>query len=113
MAAVHTPEVAAHESGAACESHVAKPSEAKTSVARLKMIVHSLQERLGDGFDTAELAAEVEAEFAMYAGSRVTQFVPILVERQVRARLSAGSNTVDVGLPEEGAASPQSQRRTR
>ena len=55
-------------------------------------IVQSLRARLGEGVDAAVIAAAVEAEFALYAGARVTQFVPILVERGVQARLCGESS---------------------
>ncbi len=54
---------------------------------QVELIVRSLRTRLGEGFDAAHITAEVEEEFAAYSAARVTQFVPIFVERRVWARL--------------------------
>ena len=54
---------------------------------RIEMVVRSLQVRLGVGIDPALIRTEVEAEFATYAAARVREFVPILVETHVQARL--------------------------
>ena len=54
----------------------------------IESIVGSLCARLGGGLDVATISAEVEAAFAEFSTARVTQFVPILVERRVWARLS-------------------------
>ena len=69
---------------------------ARRSIARLSSptddatstIVRSLLARLGQRFDAVTVATEVEAEFASFAGIRITQFVPIFVERRVGDRLS-------------------------
>jgi hypothetical protein len=42
---------------------------------------------LGAEVELAAITAEVEHELAAYSTARVTDFVPILVEREVRARL--------------------------
>ena len=54
---------------------------------RIEMVVRSLQVRLGVGIDPALIRTEVEAEFETYADARVREFVPILVETHVHARL--------------------------
>jgi len=57
------------------------------SMPRVESIVRSLHLRLGEDFDFAVIAAEVEAELSTYAQARVTQFIPILVESRVWQRL--------------------------
>jgi hypothetical protein len=57
-------------------------------------VVRGLQARLWTGFDASEIAAEVQAEFVRFSEARITQFVPILVERNVRARLTSVPSTV-------------------
>ncbi len=54
---------------------------------RVELVVRSLQARLGVSVDPALIRTEVEAEFETYAAARVRQFVPILVETRVQARL--------------------------
>lgn len=63
------------------------PNETTVSTPRVESIVRSLRVRLGGDSDIAAIAAEVEAEFSSYANARVTQFIPILVERRVWERL--------------------------
>jgi hypothetical protein len=66
---------------------VATLIESATEMQRVESIVQSLHSRLGAHFDAAVIAAEVESEFAAYSTARITQFVPILVESRVWARL--------------------------
>jgi hypothetical protein len=54
---------------------------------RVESVVRSLNARLGDGVDAAVVTAAVEAEFAAYSAARITQFVPVIVESRVWARL--------------------------
>jgi hypothetical protein len=63
------------------------PSDTKPSTPSVESIVRSLHTRLGEESDFAVLVAEVEAEFSSYADARVSQFIPILVQRHVWARL--------------------------
>lgn len=72
----------------AAEHHVPTPAESPNVAQRVEAIVRSLHVRLGEGFDRTAIAAEVDAEFAMYSTATVAQYVPILVERGVWARLS-------------------------
>ena len=53
---------------------------------RIEAVVQSLQVRL-DVIDPVLIRTEVETEFATYAGARVREFVPVLVETHVQARL--------------------------
>ena len=53
----------------------------------IETVVRSLQVRLGVGIDPTVIRTEVEAEFATYAAARVREFIPILVETHVHARL--------------------------
>ena len=53
----------------------------------IESVVRSLQVRLGVGVDPAVIRTEVEAEFATYAAASVREFIPILVESHVHARL--------------------------
>ena len=62
-------------------------AEERATTPRVESIVRSLRLRLGEGSDFAAIVAEVEAELAMYANARVTQFIPILVESRVWERL--------------------------
>lgn len=66
---------------------VSGPSHTTMSTPRVESIVRSVRVRLGEGWDFAVIAAEVEAELSAYANARVTQFIPILVESRVWARL--------------------------
>ena len=54
---------------------------------QIEMVVRSMQVRLGVSVDPALIRAEVEAEFATYAAARVREFVPILVESNLRDRM--------------------------
>ena len=54
-------------------------------------IVRSLQGRLGKDFDVAVIEAEVKAELATYSEASVTQYIPVLVERRVNARLGGSA----------------------
>jgi hypothetical protein len=56
-------------------------------------IVQSLRARLAADIDTVVIAAQVEAELAAYSAARITQFVPILVEGRVWARLCRQRST--------------------
>ena len=57
----------------------------------IETVAQSLQGRLGAAVDLERIRAEVQAEFAIFSGSRVRDFVPILVETRVRSRLLAES----------------------
>ena len=59
----------------------------RSSQRRMEMVVESLQVRLGAAVDPSLIRGEVEAEFATYASARLREFVPILVEARVQARL--------------------------
>jgi hypothetical protein len=69
------------------EVHGPGETRMSTPMPRVESIVRSLHLRLGEGFDFAVIAAEVEAELSTYAHARVTQFIPILVESRVWQRL--------------------------
>jgi hypothetical protein len=53
----------------------------------IESVVNGLHVRFGAAVALATIAAEVEREFARYSNARVTDFVPILVERGVQSRL--------------------------
>ena len=57
----------------------------------IESIVTSLRERLGEHFDVAVITEAVAAELARFSRARVTQYVPILVERRVAACLRWGA----------------------
>ena len=59
----------------------------EVSARQIEVVVQSLEGRLGAAVDSVRIRAEVEAQFAAYAHARVRDFVPILVEIQVRSRL--------------------------
>lgn len=65
----------------------------RTSEQRVESVVRSLQAGFDDTVDAARITAEVEAEFDTYSEVRVTEFVPIFVERRVRARLTQGQRS--------------------
>jgi hypothetical protein len=50
-------------------------------------LVRALHSRFGSRVELAEIEAEVELELSSFADARVTDFLPILVERKVQARL--------------------------
>jgi hypothetical protein len=62
---------------------------------RVDSIVRSLHARLGERVEAAVISAAVEEEFAAYSAARITQFVPIIVESRVRARLWPQRSAVD------------------
>ena len=55
---------------------------------RVESVVQSLQVGLEDTVEVSLIEAAVEAEFDSFAEARVGDFVPIFVERHVRARLA-------------------------
>ena len=59
--------------------------------SEIDSIVRSLHVRLGEGFDIAVIEAEVKAALANYSQVPVTQFIPVLVERRVTARLDGSA----------------------
>ena len=71
-------------------TEVAEKPSSSLSTSTVEAIVRSLQARLGDTIDNADLTAEVETELAAYAAARVTTFVPILVERRIRRHAPTG-----------------------
>jgi hypothetical protein len=54
---------------------------------QIDAVVRSLQVRLGTSADPSQIRAEVEAEFATFAAARVRDFVPVIAEAHVHARL--------------------------
>ena len=54
---------------------------------QIDAVVRSLQVRLGTGADPRQIRSEVEAEFATFAPARVRDFVPVIAEAHVHARL--------------------------
>jgi hypothetical protein len=52
-----------------------------------RVVVDALEARFGDVVDRQTLDAVVQADFSRYAQARVKDFVPVLVERDVSARL--------------------------
>jgi Protein of unknown function (DUF3562) len=50
-------------------------------------VVASLRDRAGDGLPETELRPAVERSLARFRGARVRDYVPLLVERQVRSEL--------------------------
>ena len=53
----------------------------------IEIVTRSLNARLGAAVDPALIRAEVQAEFASYSQAPVRDFIPLLVEKRVRARL--------------------------
>ena len=51
-------------------------------------IVRALCDRLGEAVERSRIIAAVEDELVSYRSARVTQFVPVLVERRVYDRLA-------------------------
>jgi hypothetical protein len=54
---------------------------------QVRSVVESLQRRAKAPVDHDTLTAVVEADFHRYDSARIKDFVPALVERDVRARL--------------------------
>jgi hypothetical protein len=63
------------------------PGEDPRLTRQIESVVNGLQTRFGAVIELATIAVEVEREFARYSDVRVTDFVPILVERGVQTRL--------------------------
>lgn len=55
---------------------------------QMEPLVTSLVAALAGRVDEQTVAAAVREEYAAYAGARITQFIPLLVEQKVRARLA-------------------------
>lgn len=53
----------------------------------IERVVLSLESRDDPGVDHDTLTAVVEADFRRYDSARIKDFVPLLVERDIRARL--------------------------
>ncbi len=56
-----------------------------TVAQRVLRVVAELERRVGAGMDRDLLTAAVEADFHRYDSARIKEFVPVLVEREVRA----------------------------
>ena len=54
----------------------------------IELVVRSLEASLGGAVSTERIRAEVEAEFAAFSEARIREYVPILAETRVRARLT-------------------------
>ena len=66
-----------------------------------KSVADRLAQRFGDRVDRHTLDAVVEADFSRYADARIRDFLPLLVERDIRERM------VQLGLPKHfGATNP-------
>ena len=55
--------------------------------------VRRLHDRFSDKIDAGQLEAQVRAMYARFDGAPVQEFVPILVEREVRSRLGRLTDT--------------------
>jgi hypothetical protein len=63
------------------------PAAEASQDRHIELVVVSLQVRLGASVDPTLIRAEVEAQFAAYAHARIRDYIPVLVEAQVRSRL--------------------------
>jgi len=54
----------------------------------IELVVRSLQARLDGAVAPNRIRAEGEAEFAAFSEARIREYVPVLVETRVRARLA-------------------------
>ena len=61
--------------------------EAVMDIKQVRSVVESLERRVKTPVDHDTLTAVVEADFHRYDSARIKDFVPALVERDVRARL--------------------------
>ncbi len=59
-----------------------------SSDEQMAPLIASLVAAYAGSVDEEAVATAVRAEFAAYAGARITQFIPLLVEQKVRARLA-------------------------
>ena len=55
---------------------------------QMEPLVTSLVAALAGRVDEETVAAVVREEYAAYAGARITQYIPLLVEQRVRARFA-------------------------
>jgi hypothetical protein len=53
----------------------------------IEHVVDALTDRVDPGVDHDTLTAVVEADFKRYESARIKDFVPVLVERDIRQRL--------------------------
>lgn len=66
----------------------------------IDQVVDALEIGVGSAVDRDTLAAVVEADFGRYSSTaRITAFVPIFVERDVRARLQKHRNARKRPIP--------------
>jgi hypothetical protein len=65
----------------------ARPASDPSWGRHIELVVRSLRTRLGAAVGLDLIRAEVETGFAAYSQARVRDFVPILVEAEVRSRL--------------------------
>jgi len=65
-------------------------------------IVRSLRERVETPVDEQTLTEVVEADFTRYDSARIKEFVPALVERDVREQLLRGPHTRSDGTHSSG-----------
>jgi hypothetical protein len=64
-----------------------RPAADSSHRRQIERVVQSLRARLDATVGLDRIKAEVEAGFAAYSQARVRDFVPILVEADVRSRL--------------------------
>ena len=65
----------------------------------IERVVESLESRADPGVDHDTLTAVVEADFRRYDSARIKDFIPLLVERDIRARLVHLRARTRAGLP--------------
>ena len=71
-----------------------RSGEQATSAAPVDWLVRSLLGRFDGSFDAVAIEAEVNLEFARYSQAPVRQYIPILVERAVEARLRQAEHPI-------------------
>jgi hypothetical protein len=53
---------------------------------QLSRVTHQLEDKYKDRADAVEVAAAVQEEAAHFAGAKVTQYIPVLVQHAVQER---------------------------
>jgi hypothetical protein len=59
----------------------------KVTATQKRRVMTSLEAQFGEAVDQHVLQAVVDADFALYENAHVKDFVPVLVEKDVRARI--------------------------
>ncbi len=73
--------------GGAAVTAVAEKAQDESNEKKVALIVSTLRDRLHTPVDDDTLTEFVRADFTRYEQARIRDFIPVLVERDVRERL--------------------------